>query len=190
MSFDLESWSAELNERIGTALEQAITVVTSRLPADDIAGVGIATDADAVSIVAFANSRENLDSMIAEEPEYAIDSRWHLGEWDMDATQVDADDPLEPVRAEAERARALVSAPDGGAAGSQQLTEFRLAVWNAISQAMAKSVAAGFFDQWPHAKRVFLPLDADVSEEQIADWNAELNPPEDVAEFREFLQLD
>ena len=190
MSFDLESWAKDFSDSIGKVIEQALLAVTSRLPAEDIVGVGIATDADSTSIVAFANSRENLDRMIAEEPEYAIDSRWHLGEWDMDATQVDAEDPLEPVRAEAERAKQLIASPDGVQAGSRDLDAFRTAVWNAISNAMAQSVADGFFDRWPNAKRVFLPLDADVSEEQIAAWNAPLNPPEDLAEFREFLQLD
>jgi len=181
MSFELESWAKDFSDGIGKAIEQALLAVTSRLPAEDIVGVGIATDADSTSIVAFANSRENLDRMIAEEPEYAIDSRWHLGEWDMDATQ---------VRAEAERAKQLIASPDGVQAGSRDLDAFRTAVWNAISNAMAQSVADGFFDRWPNAKRVFLPLDADVSEEQIAAWNAPLNPPEDLAEFREFLQLD
>lgn len=190
MSSELESWISDFRQNLGEVLEQAMVVVTGRLPAEEIVGVGIATDADATSIVAFANSRENLERMIEEEPEYAIDSRWHLGEWDMDATQVDEPDPLEPVRAEAERAKALVSSPGDGSSGSRELAEFRMAIWDAISRAMAESAAAGFFERWPDAKRVFLPLDADVSEEQIAAWNEQLNPPADYAEFRQFLQLD
>jgi hypothetical protein len=188
--FPGEVWAGELGHGIGQALERAILAVTGRLPAEDIVGVGIATDADATSIVAFANSRQNLDGMIAEEPELAIDSRWHLGEWDMDVTQVDADDPLEPVRAEAHRAKQLITSRDEGRAVSRDLSAFRMAVWDAVSHAMAESATNGFFDRWPHANRVFLPLDAEVSEEQILVWNTPLNRPEDLTELREFLQLD
>lgn len=177
----MRSWLSGFEDDIGEALEQALIAVTGRLPAEDIVGIGVATDADATSIVAFANSRENLDRMIKEDPEYAIDSRWHLGEWDMDATQVDGEDTLKAVRAEIQRAKQ--AEPRGS-------DEFRMAIWNAIADAMAESVRNGFFDRWANAKRVFLPLDADVSEEQIAAWNAPLNAPEDFAEFREFLQLD
>lgn len=126
-SFDLESWSSDLNRGIGGVLEQAITTVTSRLPATEIAGVGIATDADATSIVALANSRHHLDKMISGEPEFAIDSRWHLGEWDMDVTQVGgAGDPLEPTRAELERAKQLITASAGDPTAVLGMREFRM----------------------------------------------------------------
>lgn len=55
---------------------------------------------------------------------------------------------------------------------------------------MAESVAHGFFDRWSNAVRVFLPLDADVSEDQIAAWNSSLNGPAEIVELRKFLQLD
>ncbi|TDE91495.1 DUF4303 domain-containing protein [Occultella glacieicola] len=189
-SAELEAWVGAFGHTIGIALEQAIVAVTSRLPAGDIVGVGVATDADATSIVALANSRQNLDRMIAEEPQFAVDSTWHLGEWDMDVTQVDADDPLAPVRAEADRVKRLITSPGDGRAPSQHLGEFRAALWDAIAHALAQSATHGFFDRWPSAKRVFLPLDADVSEERIAAWNTPFNRPEDLGELREFLQLD
>lgn len=191
MSFDLESWSNDLNHSIGGVLEQAITTVTSRLPATEIVGVGIATDADATSIVALANSRHHLNKMTSAEPEFAIDSRWHLGEWDMDVTQVvGAGDPLEPTRAELERAKQLITASAGDPTAVLGMREFRMAVWSGIASAMAESVAHGFFDRWSNAVRVFLPLDADVPEEQIAAWNSSLNRPAEIVEIRKFLQLD
>ena len=172
----------DLVDGIAQKLEAAMSLVAGRMPDHEIAGVGIATDADAVSIVAFANSRRNLERMVAEEPEYAIDSRWHLGEWDMDATQLDAGDPLASLRTEALRVRGVVE--DASA------EKFRLRVWSAIATALAGSAASGFFDRWPNAVRVFLPLDADVSFAQIAEWNAPLNDTASHQEFRAFLQLD
>ncbi|MFA4840678.1 MAG: hypothetical protein WC580_03110, partial [Agrococcus sp.] len=65
----------------------------------------------------------------------------------------------------------------------------RLAVWDAIAHAMAVSAAEGFFDRWPGAAKVFMPLDADVDEEQLAAWSAPLNDARSVEELRTFLQL-
>ncbi|MBE1576065.1 DUF4303 domain-containing protein [Amycolatopsis roodepoortensis] len=183
MDLELRAWARDWSDRLRSALEQAIAAVAGQLPPDDVAGVGIATDADATSIVAFAHSRRHLDEMIAEDPEFAIDARWHLGEWDMDIRGAEGiDDPLEPVRAEAERVKRRCTDSD--------LREFRRTVWDSISQALTASVAAGFFEQWPNAVRAFLPLDADVSEADIARWNAALNGQAETAEFREFLQVD
>jgi hypothetical protein len=190
---DLEpcAWTRDWSERLGTALERAIAAVAGQLPADDVAGVGIATDADATSIVAFAQSQRHLDEMIAEDPEFATDARWHLGEWDLDILGAEGvDDPLEPIRAEAERARRRCPDSSAGPGTAPDLREFRRAVWDSIAQALTASVAAGFFEQWPNAVRVFLPLDADVPEVDIAQWNAALNDQAGTAEFREFLQID
>lgn len=157
----------------------------------EIAGIGISTDADATSVVAFANSREHLDAMVADEPEFALDSKWHIGEWDLDATGSDATDPLAPLRAELEQAKPRADASQATAGfAAPGMQEFRRAVWAAIAAAMAASAAAGFFDRWPTAAHVFMPLDADVDEQQLADWSAPLNDAEGVAELQAFLQLD
>jgi hypothetical protein len=191
MDLELSAWARDWSDRLGSALEQAIAAVAGQLPAGDVVGVGIATYADATSIVAFAHSRRHLDELIAEDPEFAIDAKWHLGEWDLDILGAEGvDDPLEPIRAEAERAkrRCSVSSADPGTAPG--LREFRRTVWDSIAQALTASVTSGFFEQWPNAVRVFLPLDADVSEVDIARWNAALNDQAGTAEFRGFLQID
>lgn len=54
---------------------------------------------------------------------------------------------------------------------------------------MAASAAEGFFDRWPDAAKVFMPLDADVDEEQLAAWSAPLNDAPSVEELRTFLRL-
>ncbi|MDG9684169.1 DUF4303 domain-containing protein [Streptomyces sp. DH18] len=159
--------------------------------ADDVVGVGIATDADATSIVAFAHSRQHFDAMIAEDPEFVIDVKWHLGEWDLDIAGAQGiDDPLAPIRAEAERAQQRFTGSSAEPVAVPGLRAFRRVVWDSISQALTDSVARGFFEQWPNAVRVFLPLDADISGDDIARWNAALNDQLGTAEFREFLQVD
>ncbi|GHA65245.1 DUF4303 domain-containing protein [Streptomyces termitum] len=182
MDTEIRAWARDWAGRLGPALEQAVAAVAGRLPADDVVGVGIATCADATAIVAFAHSRRHLDTMTAREPEFALDAKWHLGEWDVDIAG--ADDPLEPVRAEADRARRHFGGSDAG------LHAFRQAVWDSIAQALAESAARGFFTRWPHAVRVFLPLDADLPEADLARWNAPLNDPAGTTEFRKFLQLE
>ncbi|CAM3236773.1 DUF4303 domain-containing protein [Stackebrandtia soli] len=191
MAFDLETWAREWSTGLGPALEQAIAAVAGQLPTEDIVGVGIATDADATSIVAFANSRSHLAQMITEDPDYAIDCKWHIGEWDLDITGREGfDDPLKSIRASAAHGMKLLMLPDAPAAVVPGLREFRMTVWDSLSCAMTDSVARGFFEQWPDAVRVFLPLDADISERQIAEWNSALNDPAEYDQFRRFLQLD
>ncbi|MFI6896112.1 DUF4303 domain-containing protein [Streptomyces sp. NPDC050256] len=191
MDPQLYAWARDWSNRLGSALERAVQAVAGQLPADDVVGVGIATDAGATSIVAFAHSRQRFDEMIAEDPEYAIDVKWHLGEWDLDIVGVEGtDDPLAAIRAEAERAALRFTGSSADPLAVPGLRAFRRAMWDSISQALTDSVARGFFDQWPNAVRVFLPLDADVSGDDIARWNAALNDQVSTAEFREFLQLD
>lgn len=164
--------------------------VVGARPAEEIAGIGISTDADATSIVAFANSRANLERMVAEDPEFALDSRWHIGEWDLDLAGCGSADPLAALREQLMQAKrgAIPGALEEGfaVAGMQ---EFRCAVWGAIARAMAASAREGFLDRWPTAARVFMPLDADVDAEQLAEWSAPLNDAAGVAELRAFLQL-
>ncbi|MBQ1116451.1 DUF4303 domain-containing protein [Streptomyces sp. C3-3] len=191
MGLELCAWVRDWADRLGPALERAVLAVAGKLPADDVVGVGIATDADATSIVAFAHSRQHFDEMIAEDPEFVIDVKWHLGEWDLDIVGVQGiDDPLVPIRAEAERAQQRFTGSSAGPVAVPGLREFRRAVWDSISQALTDSVGRGFFEQWPNAVRVFLPLDADVSSDDIARWNAALNDQVSTAEFQEFLQID
>ncbi|MEU4178854.1 hypothetical protein [Streptomyces sp. NPDC026589] len=191
MDLELRAWARDWSDRLGPALERAVLTVAGQSPADDVVGVGIATDAGATSIVAFAHSRHHLDGMTAEEPEFAIDVKWHLGEWDLDIVGVQGiDDPLAPIRAEAERARQRFTGAGADPVAVPGLRVFRRAVWDSISQTLTDAVARGFFEQWPNAVRVFLPLDADVSGDDIARWNAALNDPADTAEFREFLEID
>jgi hypothetical protein len=188
MIAELAAWQADLAERIRPQLEAAMLAAAGARPDGEIAGVGVSTDADATSVVAYANSRAHLDRMVAEEPEYALDSKWHIGEWDLDAAGA-SPDPLEPVRHELEQSKptAAGSQLEGFAVGGMQ--EFRHAIWSAIAQAMAAAAAEGFFDRWPAAAKVFMPLDADVDEEQIAAWSAPLNDAPSVLELRTFLQL-
>ncbi|MDR7233941.1 DUF4303 domain-containing protein [Agrococcus sp. BE272] len=191
MTADLAAWQAELADRIQPMLEAAMLAAAGSRPDGEIAGIGISTDADATSVVAFANSRQNLDAMVADEPEFALDSKWHIGEWDLDVTGSGAPDQLEPLRAELEQAKPSADASTGTAGFAVPgMQEFRHAVWGAIAAAMAASAAEGFFDRWPTAAHVFMPLDADVDEQQLADWSAPLNDAEGVAELRAFLQLD
>ncbi|MFF3395465.1 DUF4303 domain-containing protein [Streptomyces sp. NPDC002669] len=191
MDLEFCAWARDWSDRLGPALERAVAAVAGQLPAEGVVGVGIATSADATSIVAFAHSRHHLDEMTAEDPEFAIDVKWHLGEWDMDIVGAEGiDDPLEPIRAEAERAGRRFTGSDTGPLAVPGLREFRRTVWDSISRALTDSVARGFFEQWPNAVRVFLPLDADVPESDIAQWNAALNDRAGTAEFREFLQID
>lgn len=159
------------------------------LPDRDVAGIGIATDADATSVVALANSRTNLDRMVADEPEFALDSRWHVGEWDLDVAHAAGPDPLEPVRQELEQAKSAATGTPLSGSSVGGIQEFRHAVWGALAEALAASAADGFFDRWPDAARVFMPLDGDVDEEQLAAWSAPLNDAAVVAELRRFLQL-
>ncbi|MFI0350411.1 hypothetical protein [Actinomadura sp. 9N407] len=191
MDLQLRAWARDWSDRLGSALERAVQAVAGQLPADDVVGVGIATDAAATSIVAFAHSRQHFDEMIAEDPGFVIDVKWHLGEWDLDLGGVEGiDDPLVPIRAEAERAEQRFTGSSADPVAVPGLREFRRTVWDSISQALTDSVARGFFEQWPNAVRVFLPLDADVSGDDIARWNAALNDQVGTAEFREFLQID
>ncbi|MFA4840329.1 MAG: DUF4303 domain-containing protein [Agrococcus sp.] len=187
MTADLAAWQADLAERIRPELEAAMLAAAGDRPTGEIAGIGVSTDADATSVVAFANSRGNLDRMVAEEPEFALDSKWHIGEWDLDATGTA--DPLEPVRRELEQAKPNGAGSQLAGAAVEGMQEFRLAVWDAIAHAMAVSAAEGFFDRWPDAAKVFMPLDADVDEEQLAAWSAPLNDARSVEELRTFLQL-
>ncbi|MEV7527249.1 DUF4303 domain-containing protein [Agrococcus sediminis] len=191
MTADLAAWQAELADRIQPMLEAAMLAAAGSRPDGEIAGIGISTDADATSVVAFANSRQNLDAMVADEPEFALDSKWHIGEWDLDVSGSGAPDPLEPLRAELVQAKPSADGSTGTAGFAVPgMQEFRHAVWGAIAAAMAASAAEGFFDRWPTAAHVFMPLDADVDEQQLADWSAPLNDAEGVAELRAFLQLD
>ncbi|WP_405218986.1 DUF4303 domain-containing protein [Agrococcus sp. Ld7] len=190
MNTDLAAWSEQFSDDVKPVLEAALLAVVAARPADDVAGIGIATDADAGSIVAFANSRANLERMVAEDPEFALDSKWHIGEWDLDLAGSDSADPLASVREQLAQAK-LEVAPEApqvgfGVAGMQ---EFRFAVWGAIARAMAASAREGFFDAWPAAAKVFMPLDADVDEVQLAAWSSPLNDDAGVAELRAFLQL-
>lgn len=83
--------SSMTNQRLSRRL------VGARL-SKEIAGIGISTDADAGSIVAFANSRANLESMVAKDPEFDLDSKWHIGEWDLDLSGSESADPLAALR--------------------------------------------------------------------------------------------
>ncbi|MFH9202066.1 hypothetical protein ACH4KO_31465 [Streptomyces anulatus] len=191
MDLEFCAWARDWSDRLGPALERALLAVAGQLVADDVVGVGIATDADATSIVAFAHSRQHFDEMIAEDPEFAIDVKWHLGEWDLDIVGAQGiDDPLAPIRAEAERAQQRFTGSSAEPVAVPGPRAFRMVVWDSISQALTDSVARGFFEQWPNAVRVFLPLDADISGDDIARWNAALNDQLGTAEFREFLQID
>ncbi|MGY5002833.1 hypothetical protein [Streptomyces griseus] len=191
MNPELCAWARDWSDRLGSAIERAVLAVAGQVPADDVLGVGIATGADATSIVAFAHSRQHFDEMITEDPEFAIDVKWHLGEWDLDIVGVQGiDDPLAPIRAEAERAQQRFTSSSADPVAVPGLREFRTAVWDSISRALTDSVARRFFEQWPNAVRVFLPLDADVSGDDIARWNAALNDQVGTAEFRQFLQID
>ncbi|MFH9292417.1 hypothetical protein [Streptomyces sp. NPDC017520] len=191
MDPELCAWARDWSDRLGPAIERAVLAVAGQVPADDVAGVGIATDAGATSIVAFAHSRRHFDEMIAEDPEFAVDVKWHLGEWDLDIVGVQGiDDPLVPIRVEAEQAEQRFTGASADPLAVPGLRAFRRAVWDSISQALTDSVARGFFEQWPNAVRVFLPLDADVPGDDIARWNAALNDEVGTAEFREFLRID
>ncbi|WP_426500503.1 DUF4303 domain-containing protein [Streptomyces sp. D54] len=191
MDLEFCAWARDWSDRLQPALERALLAVAGQLVADDVVGVGIATDADATSIVAFAHSRQHFDAMIAEDPEFVIDVKWHLGEWDLDIVGAQGiDDPLAPIRAEAERAQQRFTGSSAEPVAVPGLRAFRRVVWDSISQALTDSVARGFFEQWPNAVRVFLPLDADISGDDIARWNAALNDQLGTAELREFLQVD
>jgi len=111
---------------LGPALEQAIAAVAGRSPAEDIVGVGIATDADATSIVAFANSRSHLAQLIAEDPGYAMEYTWNIGQWNLDVTGWDGlGDPLESIRAGAAYGMERLLPTDDPTAAVPGLREFR-----------------------------------------------------------------
>ncbi|MFI0932869.1 hypothetical protein ACH4RG_14105 [Streptomyces sp. NPDC021019] len=155
----LWAWARDGSDRLGPALDRAVLALAGRISADDVVGVGVATDADATSIVACAHSRHHLDQMIAEGTEFAIAVKWHLGEWHPDIVGLQGiDDPLVPIRAESERAKQRFTGTSADPVAVPGLRAFRRAVWDSVSQASTDSVARGFFEQWPSAVRFFLPL--------------------------------
>ena len=187
MNDELHNWSQQFVIDILPVLESAMLAVACRQPVAEIAGIGISTDSDATSVVAFANSRSNLERLVAGEPEFILDYTWNIGEWDLDLAGPGVDDPLVALRHRLERARPSPRQRSTSSVGVPGMGEFRRAVWNAIARAMAESAREGFFDRWPSAAKIFMPLDADVSEAQLVAWNTPLNEESQAADLRSFL---
>lgn len=189
MKDDLHDWCGQLLIDAKPVLELAMLAVACRQPVAEIVGVGISTDSDATSVVAFANSRSNLDRLVAEDPKSILDYTWHIGEWDLDLAGYGVDDPLVALRHRLEQAKPRPRESSTGSIGVPGMQEFRRAVWNTIAQAMAESAREGFFDRWPGAAKIFMPLDADVSESQLSAWSAPLNEESQAADLRSFLGM-
>lgn len=174
-----EDWRGGLAARLKPALEAAIVAAVGEHPDTDIVGVGITTDDDARYVDAFAQTRANLDALVERWPDASIDVRWSIGDWDLD---VPAPDPLEPITTE------LTAVAE--ATSDRGYPAYRRTVWESIASALASSAADGFFDRWPTAAKVFLPLDSSVSDRRLFAWNAALNDEAAVAELRYFFQVD
>lgn len=186
----VQDWCCQLLIDAKPVLEAALLAVVGQQPVAEIVGIGISTDSDATSVVAFANSRSNLDRMVAEDPKFNLDYTWHIGEWDLDLAGPSVDDPLVALRHRLEQAKPGSRESSSTSVEVPGMREFRRAVWNTIAQAMAESAREGFFDRWPEAAKVFMPLDADVSESQLLAWSTPLNEESHAADLRVFLGMD
>lgn len=173
-----EQWATSLAARLRPALEAAMVAVVAGRPADDIAGIGIVTDPDAVGVEALANTTTNEAASVSRSPRTPIDERWNVGNWDLAAA---GSDPLDDVRKELE---AVGASLEPGGYG-----ELRGIVWTSIASALAASAEEGFFDQWSGAIRVFQPLDSSAGHHNLYRWNAAINPTSADPDLRYFFQV-
>lgn len=176
MSTDLESWGADLRERLGPAIAADIRWLTDGVAAGDVLGVGGYTDADASNIVVAVLTRAHHEALVQRRPEYPNYFRWSIGEWDRLSFEVVEEDPLQPINDDlAARADHL------GESATADL--IRSVVWESIVAAFAGVVVDGLLDRFPHAVRVFEPTDADVAEETVRQWTARINDEGRMVEY-------
>ncbi len=175
MSEDLDAWGDELRERLRAALITDIRGLTDGIADDDVLGVGAYTDADASNVVAAVQTRSHYESLVERRPQYRNYFRWSIGEWDRLSFEELESDALAEINDE-------LAAKVGALAG-EALDELRATVWDAIVDALAEVAAHGHLDRFPEAVRVFEPVDADVSEDEIRAWTARINDEARVAAY-------
>lgn len=172
---DIERWGDELRPRLRDAIATELRALSDGVADTDVLGVGAYTDADASSIVVAMQTRQHYEALVARRPQYRHYFRWSIGEWDRRSFEVDGD-ALAPINDEL---AAMVASLETGEA----LDALRATVWSSVVDAIAEVGAAGALDRYAEAVRVFEPVDADVSEDDIRAWTARINEPRRMAEY-------
>lgn len=176
MNTDLQSWGADLRERLGPAIAAGIRSLTDGVPAGDVLGVGVYTDADASNIVVAVQTRAHHEALVQRRPEYRNYFRWSIGEWDALSFDVAEGDALQAINDDlAARADHLDD--------STSADLVRSVVWESVVAAFTGVIGDGLLDRFPHAVRVFEPTDADVAEETLRAWTARINDGDRMLEY-------
>jgi hypothetical protein len=176
VSGNRRAWGEELRGRLQDAIAADLRALTDGVADTEVLGVGAYTDADASNVAVAVQTRAAYDSLVERRPQYRSYFRWSLGEWDRLSFEELDDDALAAVNAE--RAEEVGALEEGEA-----LDSLRSTVWNAVVDAIAGAAAAVELDRFPHAVRVFEPVDADVSEDEIRAWTARINDAARMAEY-------
>lgn len=167
-----------LHQVFSECFAAAFIELTAGYQPRDIAGVGAFTDEDASSIVFVAHTRAEEKAQIEADPEYACDAIWNVAAWDLGYAGEGSPSGYEVT------ANRAIEALDVG-----DIHAHRELVWNAAVDALTGLVEQGFFGRWPDAVRGFLVTDG-INEQQMFDWNAQMNSAERLPELREFFGLE
>lgn len=186
MSTPLDHWSADLAARTAPRFRTALEALVDSQADEEIVGLGISTDADATAVVAAANTRDNLETRIAQTPTYPRYFRWSTDEWDLLSIDVlpGGADGLDPLNEEVER---FADAAEDGELDGATTSDVRAAAWRAMSMALAALRREGFFDRWPKAVVVLEAVDAAVTNDQRRSWIRAIDTAEHADEHEQWL---
>lgn len=187
MSVNLDEWSNAFLPNVKPRLLAAILdVIGDRDPAQ-IVGLGIYTDADAISVVAAANTADNLAAQTRAEPEDAEYYRWAPQEWDLNTVNLVEAGGADALADTCHELEAVAQAVDRGEAGSDTMHEFRFITWYLLVTALAQLFAEGAFDAYPNAIHSFEAFDAEVDDETLRDWMGQINTGPAAAAYSAWL---
>lgn len=186
MTLPLDDWSADLAERTTPRFRGAFEALLADRSPEEIAGLGVYTDADAAAVVVAANTAANLEARVAQAPTYPRYFRWSPGEWDLlsfERTPGGADG-LGPLNDEIER---LAGAAEDGELDGATTRDVREAAWRAMLSSLVALRSDGFFERWPDAVVVLDAMDAAITNEQRRAWIRAINDADDATAHEEWL---
>lgn len=178
----IDRWDEQLAPfvpRLRAALEDALRGLIGETPLDDIAGLAVYADHDGTWLDASAQTFDDLDTAQARQPELAREYRWSPAEWPRQDLDRPAPRPLTDVMTD------ITKAVD---TGEHDPLEWVLLLMNWVVDQLGAMLRDGWFDEFDEA----LVLVVDVPEQNLnretrLEWIAALNEPENVEDYRRWL---
>nr|WP_026264107.1 DUF4303 domain-containing protein [Paenibacillus terrigena] len=165
-----------LQAKIKAAAMDAFERVRNQYPGQSFCGYALYSDADAITVCPAVNSTDNLNNMIAGDPEDAIYYRWSPGEWDHE---------FEGAEYFAEISSLLFNEVKGMKSVAR-VRQFKEKVYECCVAALDSLNEEGFFfDLNESGVLVFTVSDATNALE--CDWIARLNRNELALEFQNWI---